>query len=492
MPQGAEGNAATVGNNADGTVTWPAISYTAQADTGRAYVYKFAENPGSVTGVTYGMTYDESVYYAVVRNAKKGAGIQTSVEYYKAEKNGPIKLDKDATPSFTNKYSVEPTSVTLQGQKTVSGRDWNQGESYTFNLTAATDDDSATSLGKTTKQAVTDGVVVINTNQAVASAPESGRVASFAFGAEATPTVTFNRAGTFSFNITENAAQDVQASMSMDMHTARATVVVTDLDESGNNHTGKLRVVSVAYANAGASDADKAVTDKAAFTNAYHASGTFGGVTVSKTLEGRASTAGQFTFAVTGLWYNGVQTLVNGAETNLSNKAAEAGVSGAVVGTNGKEKLFARTLTEQDLGHTFAYRIHENQPVAAGYTYDTGYTGDAIVLVKVLASENNPAKLYTVTTVLKGAGVTELLGDTGDASALTDEKIAELDQNPNTYVQQYDVSEAGATTPAVAFVNRYTASLDYGANGGLQIEKTLTYPKDVCQQGWHFHEWQGL
>lgn len=479
MPQGAEGNAATVGNNADGTVTWPAISYTAQADTGRAYVYKFAENPGSVTGVTYGMTYDESVYYAVVRNAKKGAGIQTSVEYYKAEKNGPIKLDKDATPSFTNKYSVEPTSVTLQGQKTVSGRDWNQGESYTFNLTAATDDDSATSLGKTTKQAVTDGVVVINTNQAVASAPESGRVASFAFGAEATPTVTFNRAGTFSFNITENAAQDVQASMSMDMHTARATVVVTDLDESGNNHTGKLRVVSVAYANAGASDADKAVTDKAAFTNAYHASGTFGGVTVSKTLEGRASTAGQFTFAVTGLWYNGVQTLVNGAETNLSNKAAEAGVSGAVVGTNGKEKLFARKLTEQDLGHTFAYRIHENQPVAAGYTYDTGYTGDAIVLVKVLASENNPAKLYTVTTVLKGAGVTELLGDTGDASALTDEKIAELDQNPNTYVQQYDVSEAGATTPAVSFVNRYTASLDYGANGGLQIEKTLTYPKDA-------------
>lgn len=483
MPQGAEGNAATVGNNADGTVTWPAISYTAQADTGRAYVYKFAENPGSVTGVTYGMTYDESVYYAVVRNAKKGAGIQTSVEYYKAEKNGPIKLDKDATPSFTNKYSVEPTSVTLQGQKTVSGRDWNQGESYTFNLTAATDDDSATSLGKTTKQAVTDGVVVINTNQAVASAPESGRVASFAFGAEATPTVTFNRAGTFSFNITENAAQDVQASMSMDMHTARATVVVTDLDESGNNHTGKLRVVSVTYANTGASDADKGIIDKAAFTNAYHASGTFGGVTVSKTLEGRASTAGQFTFAVTGLWYNGVQTLVNGAETNLSNKAAEAGVSGAVVGTNGKEKLFARKLTEQDLGHTFAYRIHENQPVAAGYTYDTGYTGDAIVLVKVLASENNPAKLYTVTTVLKGAGVTELLGDTGDASALTDEKIAELDQNPNTYVQQYDASEAGATTPTVSFVNRYEASLDYGANGGLQIEKTLTYPEGATVFG---------
>lgn len=479
MPQGAEGNAATVGNNADGTVTWPAISYTAQADTGRAYVYKFAENPGSVTGVTYGMTYDESVYYAVVRNAKKGAGIQTSVEYYKAEKNGPIKLDKDATPSFTNKYSVEPTSVTLQGQKTVSGRDWNQGESYTFNLTAATDDDSATSLGKTTKQAVTDGVVVINTNQAVASAPESGRVASFAFGAEATPTVTFNRAGTFSFNITENAAQDVQASMSMDMHTARATVVVTDLDESGNNHTGKLRVVSVAYANAGASDADKAVTDKAAFTNAYHASGTFGGVTVSKTLEGRASTAGQFTFAVTGLWYNGVQTLVNGAETNLSNKAAEAGVSGAVVGTNGKEKLFARKLTEQDLGHTFAYRIHENQPVAAGYTYDIGYTGDAIVLVKVLARKDDPAKLYAVTTVLKGAGVTELLGDGADASALTDEKIVQLKQDSNTYVQQYDASEAGATTPTVSFVNRYTASLDYGAAGGLQIEKTLTYPKDA-------------
>lgn len=475
MPHGTEGNIATVGNNADGKVTWPEISYTAKADAGRAYVYKFAENRGSVTG----MTYDGSVYYAVVRNDKKGAGIQTSVEYYKAAENNSVKqLDENVTPSFTNIYSVDPTSVTLQGQKTVSGRDWNQGESYAFNLAAATDDAGATGLGKTTKQAVTDGAVAIGVNRAVASAPATGRVASFAFGTEAAPTVTFNRAGTFSFNITEKAAQDGQAGMSMDKHTARATVVVTDLDESGN-HTGKLRVSSVTYANTGASDADKAVTDKAAFTNAYHASGTFGGVTVSKTLEGRASTAGQFTFAVTGLWYNGIQTSVDGADASLSNKAAGAGVSGAVVGASGQEKLFARTLTEQDLGHTFAYRIRENQPAAAGYAYDTGYTGDAIVLVKVLARKDDPAKLYTVTTVLKGAGVTELLGDGADASALTDEKIVELKQDSHTYVQQYDASETGATTPAVSFVNRYTANLDYGANGGLQIEKTLTYPKDA-------------
>lgn len=476
MPEGAEDNTVTVGNNADGTVAWPAISYTAKADAGRAYVYKFAENLGSITG----MTYDGSVYYALVRNAKKGAGIQTSIEYYKVAEDGSVKqLDKDATPSFTNIYSVEPTSVTLQGQKTVSGRDWNQGERYTFNLTAAADDANATGLSKTTAQAVKDGVVAVNANQAVASTPESGRVASFSFvGTEAAPTVTFNRAGTFSFNITENAAQDGQAGMSMDKHTARATVVVTDLDESGN-HTGKLRVSSVTYANTGASDADKAVTDKAAFTNAYHASGTFDGVTVSKTLEGRASAAGQFTFAVTGLWYNGVQTSVDGAEASLSNTAAGAGVSGAVVGASGQEKLFARELTEQDLGRTFAYRIQENQPAAAGYAYDTSYTGDAIVLVKVLARKNDPAKLYTVTTVLKGAGVTELLGAGADASALTDEKIVQLKQDSHTYVQQYDASEAGATTPTVSFVNRYTASLDYGAVGGLWIEKTLTYPKDA-------------
>ena len=156
MPEGAEDNTVTVGNNADGTVAWPAISYTAKADAGRAYVYKFAENLGSITG----MTYDGSVYYALVRNAKKGAGIQTSIEYYKVAEDGSVKqLDKDATPSFTNIYSVEPTSVTLQGQKTVSGRDWNQGERYTFNLTAAADDANATGLSKTTAQAVKDGVV---------------------------------------------------------------------------------------------------------------------------------------------------------------------------------------------------------------------------------------------------------------------------------------------------------------------------------------------
>lgn len=485
MPEGTEDNTATVGNNADGTVTWPAISYTAKVDAGRAYVYKFAEKLPEKPDRVAGMTYDGSVYYAVVRNAKNGAGILTSIEYYKVAEDGSVRqLDNKATPSFTNKYSVEPTSVALQGQKAVSGRDWNQGESYTFNLAAAADDASTTGLSKTTKQAVKDGAVAIGTNQAVASAPESGRVASFAFGAEAAPTVTFNRAGTFSFNITENAAQDGQAGMSMDKHTARATVVVTDLDKSGN-HTGKLHVSSVTYANAGASDADKAITDKAAFTNAYHASGTFGGVTVSKTLEGRASAAGQFTFTVTGLWYNGVQTSVDGSEASLSNTAAGASVSGTVVGASGQEKLLARKLTEQDLGRTFAYRIHENQPTAtaAGYTYDTGYTGDAIVLVKVLARENDPAKLYTVTTVLKGAGVTELLGDGADASALTDEKIVQLKQDSTTYVQQYDASEAGATTPAVSFVNRYEASLDYGAAGGLQIEKTLTYPKDATVFG---------
>lgn len=478
MPQGAEGNAATVGNNADGTVTWPAISYTAKRDAGHAYVYKFAEVPGSAAG----MTYDGSVYYAVVRNAKKGAGIQTSIEYYKAAADGSVEqLDKDVTPLFTNTYSVEPTSVALQGQKTVSGRDWNQDESYAFNLTAATDDASVTGLDKTTAQAVADGAVAINASQATATAPESGRVASFAFGAEAAPTMTFKRAGTFSFNITEDTAQDGRAGMSMDKHTSRATVVVTDLDGSGG-HTGKLHA-SVTYANTGASDADKAITDKAAFTNAYHATGAFGGVTVSKTLMGRASTDGQFTFSVTGLWYNGIQTTVDGAEANLSNKAAGAGVSGTVVGTRGAEKLFARELTERDLGHTFAYRIRENQPAAAGYTYDTGYTGDAIVLVKVLARDIDPAKLYTVTTVLKGAGVTALLGDGADASALTDDKIAELKEDKNTYVQQYDASNAGTMTPSVSFVNRYTASLDYGTAGGLQIEKTLTYPKDATVFG---------
>lgn len=99
MPEDAEGNTATVGNNADdGAVTWPAISYTAKADAGRAYVYKFTEeNPGSVTG----MTYDGSIYYAVVRNAEKGAGIQTSIEYYKVVKDGSVKqLDTNVTPSL--------------------------------------------------------------------------------------------------------------------------------------------------------------------------------------------------------------------------------------------------------------------------------------------------------------------------------------------------------------------------------------------------------
>lgn len=471
MPQGTEGNTATVGNNADdGAVTWPAISYTAKADAGRAYVYKFAENRGSVTG----MTYDGSVYYAVVRNAKKGAGIQTSIEYYKIAEDGSVKqLDTNVTPSFTNIYSVDPTSVTLQGQKTVSGRDWNQGESYAFNLTAAADDANATGLSKTTAQAVKDGVVAVNANKAVASAPESGRVASFSFGTEAAPTVTFNRAGTFTFNITENAAQDGQAGMSTDKHTARATVVVTDLDESGN-HTGKLRVSSVTYANTGASDADKAVTDKAAFTNAYHASGTFDGVTVSKTLEGRASAAGQFTFSVTGLWYNGVQTSVDGSEASLSNKVAGAGVSGAVVSASGEEKLFARDLTERDLGRTFVYRIHENQPAAAGYTYDTGYTGDAIVLVKITEDAVKDAQ-SAVDTINNTATVT--VGNKSYTGTTTNyvPKKSESDTQ--------DSNESG-----VALGDELTYAIGYKNTEGASATVTIT---DAVPAGTEFVEFAG-
>lgn len=159
MPQGAEGNIAIVGNDDNGPVAWPPISYTAMADAGRAYVYKLTENSGKAAG----MTYDESVYYAVVRNAKKGADFQTSIEYYKVLADDSVEqLVTNATPSFTNIYSVESTSATLQGQKTLSGRDWNQGESYTFNLAAATDDASVTGLDKTTAQAVADGAVAIN------------------------------------------------------------------------------------------------------------------------------------------------------------------------------------------------------------------------------------------------------------------------------------------------------------------------------------------
>ncbi len=65
------------------------------------------------------MTYDGSVYYAVVRNDKKGAGIQTSVEYYKAAENNSVKAAGRECHALLYQYiySVEPTSVTLQGQK---------------------------------------------------------------------------------------------------------------------------------------------------------------------------------------------------------------------------------------------------------------------------------------------------------------------------------------------------------------------------------------
>ena len=128
---------------------------------------------------------------------------------------------------------------------------------------------------------------------------ESGESQSFEF-----TQLTFGKAGTYTFNVAEQSGN--AGGIIYDTHISTVTYVISDTDASGK-HTGRLNVAKVSYSNATATtEADRKVTDAAAFTNAYHATATFAGLTVTKELHNRnAGTArhlyaGEFTFTISG------------------------------------------------------------------------------------------------------------------------------------------------------------------------------------------------
>ena len=502
-------------NDESGLVAFPQISYSAKKNAGHAYVYKITEqNEGAA-----GMSYDGSVYYALVRCAWHGRGIEVHCEYYKLNATGTglsYLGHDDAKPVFSNSYTASAvTSAPLNGQKTLVGRNWSAGETFRFNLSGADD---------VTRAAITAGTVSLPGTEAVAKAPAEGWAAgepiAFAFGAAAdagdtaaaqaedeadasntsadavvvTQTsaerlnevldnvsasranadgatgVTFAKPGTYVFAVNESTVSTEDAGITYDRHASTVTYEVVDTDESGN-HVGALRIAKVTYDNGAATGTDRDYTDRVAFTNTYHATGSFAGVDVTKTMTGRALAANDFSFDITGLSYNGYTTLVPADMAHLGNPAAKKNEAAHL--TYNKKMLFAQDFTEQELGHVYAYRIGEDKSFAqAGVSYDTSYTGDAIVLVEPYVSDSDPGTIQTLVTVLKGQAAIDLLDESGDASVFTGQKIAELMADPTVYAKQFDTAKSDAT-PVLGFVNEYSATLDYGAAGGLQLVKTV-------------------
>ena len=111
----------TAKNDANGKVSFPAISFNAPGE----YRYRLAEVDGGLGGVTYDTTvYD--VTAKVVDNGDGTLGVTWSVS-----KDGKALEGKEIV--FANSYKAVGTSITFNAAKVLTGRDLKKGE-FTFEL----------------------------------------------------------------------------------------------------------------------------------------------------------------------------------------------------------------------------------------------------------------------------------------------------------------------------------------------------------------------
>ena len=333
---------ATGKNAADGTITMSAVKY----DKAGTHTYTLREVNGGTT--SKGITYSDAKYTIETTITDNGDGT------LKAEH-----VLKDATAAtFENSYSVTPLETELDFglSKAIDGRDWTDADEFSFTITAPE--------GTPLPDPAT--VTVSNKN-----ADDNG-IAAIKFGK-----IRYTAAGTYKYEIRENAGN--AAGMTYDGHVATAEVTVTENDE------GKL------IANATKKESGR-------FTNTYRTELNYtaaGGLKLSKTLSGRPMTEGQFTFTVTPADAASADALGlhEGANVYKSPATAEATV-GLIDILAGHEVKF----TQADAGKTFTYTVAEKNDGQSGYSYD-----DAERTVTIAIADDGAGTLTATTTVSGGS-----------------------------------------------------------------------------------------
>lgn len=455
MPKGCTSTTTTAKNDDDGIAAFPQITYTMESEN-LTYVYKVTEVKDSDTSTSSGIGYDDTVYYVLVKNQQvdneSGTGkcLSSTATYWKAD--GTQLTDANGYIPFKNTYTVtQATSAPVNVQKTFTGRAWETSDAFDFTLTPADDAtrDAVKNKVVTQRKATdSDETGDLTTKVEIAGAGDATRSATFGAG-----DLVFTKSGTYTFNVNETKPTDAdKTGIAYDGHTSTVTYTVTDIENG--KHTGKL-TASVAYDNKQATtDADRQVTDAAAFTNIYAASGTYAGIDVTKTLVGTPLKNGMFPFTIEAMTYNGT-TAPEPADTDKSFKntvGKDDGDDTQTATMSGKLKM---NFTQLSYNKVYVYKVSEAHGAnAGGYTYDTEYPGDAYVLIAVKPNPDNKGQLYTETTIVKGPDVTALVGENDNVDALTAEAIKGLDTTTN-YVKTVSSRNAKPATPTVPFKNSY-------------------------------------
>lgn len=331
---------ATGTNAADGAITMGKVAY----DKPGKHTYTLREVNGGTT--SKGITYSDVKYTIETTITDNGDGTLSATHELKS-----------ATPAtFENTYSVTPLDAELDFDlsKVISGREWTDGDEFSFTITApdgAPLPDPATVT--VSKHDAKDGIAAIK------------------FGK-----IRYTATGTYKYEIRENAGSTV--GMTYDAHVATAEVTVTE------NGDGSLT-------------ANVTKKENGRFTNTYRTELNYtaaGGLWLSKYLDGRPMTEGQFTFTVTPADDASARALglLPGANSFKSPAAAEATV-GLIDILAGHEVIF----TQADAGKTFTYTVAEKNDGQPGYTYD-----DAVRTVTIAIADDTAGTLTATTTVSGG------------------------------------------------------------------------------------------
>lgn len=415
---------AVVSVDANGTITFPQATYTYSnlglGQTEKTFTYKIMEvvwdgsNWRSVEDAlkdpnfnSAGVRYDPTIWTVNVTLKNENKVLVLSAQYLK---NGvPV---QGASFQFANSYDPKPATATIDGTKTLTGRDMADGETFGFELSAA---------GETTQNAVTAGTVTLP-GAATVSGAKADEVKGFQFGE-----ITFKKPGEYTFNVNETKwnGEAVPAAdgngMQFDRSTKTVKVTVTD------DHTGSLKA-EVTYPNGAV-----------AFANKYATSSTYNGIQVEKTLQGRNMAAGEFGFTIEGSDDASAALLVDADKqfTNENNRAD--GVADVMT------KLSGHTFTQADSGKHYEFTVKETIPNGAVQDQATGLW-------------------YVETTGLYYDGanhvVTIDVADDGNGQLMATTKVDRRDGNVVSFVNKYRAQDVSFDT-ANAELNKILQGRDW-------------------------------
>lgn len=396
---------ATGKNAADGKITMSAVKY----DKAGTHAYTLREVKGGTT--SKGITYSDAKFAIETTITDNGDGTLSAQHVLK---NAEAAI-------FKNTYSVTPLETELDFglSKAIDGRDWTDGDEFSFTITAPEGTplpDPATVT--VSKRDAKDGIVAIK------------------FGK-----IHYAAAGTYKYEIRENAGSTVD--MTYDAHVATAEVTVTE-DSDGTLTANVTKKENGRFTNTYRTELDYAAA---------------GGLKLSKALYGRPMTEGQFTFTVTPADDDSASALglLPGAN-NYESSATIEGTVGQIDILAGHEVKF----TQADAGKTFTYTVAEKNDGQPGYTYD-----DAVRTVTIAIADDTAGTLTATTTVSGGS--------------------------EGTLVTEYKTGAAAVESAVVPFVNSYSATTNTPGGTAAQVvaAKTLTGRPMVDGEFWFGIAYQG-